>query len=719
MGKAIGRQAADSWEYEGKVTTQGAFPSPDDLTFVKKVHDWWKEADEAQGENLKNERADHAFAMGHQWDDETIAELTKTNRAALTINKTLPTIMVVGGHERSNRMRVRYLPVEQGDSFKAEIWSECARMVQEQGDVDFHKSDAFLDMLKGGRGFIELRVDFRDNPAGEIRGARVLPWEVRIDPASSEYDLSDARYFLRAKEVSYEVLLDMWPDKSDEILQAQSDALSLGTGRIVGDRDSDYDSTITKSFDKGKNTWQLIEAWYWQVEKEGYFRAKNDQGQWEPIKDKKSLKVLMLQNPLLQWERKASYKKQYYQAFVCGPVLLENIKSPYEMQGFPYVGIFGNKDEETGRWLGMVHSMKDPQMELNKRRTQVLHILNQSAKSGWYGSKGSFVDRDQWEEESGRPGVILEYDVEDGQTPPQQLQPPPLPQAFIQLEQMASVDLRDVSGVNIELMGLSQKDTPGIVTNQRQRQALTLLQNYFDNMRRSTKQMGRIILALMQQYYTDGRQYQIPGLTDPQMQQPMGQVQITKDLKIGRYDLIAEESPYSPNQKMETAAKLMQIIQIALQAGIPIPPDVLDYMDLPETFADKWKKMIQEKQQAAEQGPPPDPQMIRAQTEAQNAELKAKMDMEKHQIEIQQLMADVKKTESETIKNLALAEAAELGPQIEQYKQQMAMLGQDIAHQQEIMKKVQDHEQQMIQAEQTHQQQVAQQTQQGQQAPTQ
>lgn len=537
----------------------------------------------------------------------------------------------------------------------------------------------------------------------------MLPWEVRIDPASNEYDLSDARYFLRAKEVSYEVLLDMWPEKSDEILQAETAALDLGTSNQVSDRDSDYNSSITRSYNKVKGTWRLIEAWYWQVEKEGEFRAKNESGGWEPIKDKTSLKVLMMQNPLLQWERKASFKKQYYQAFVCGPVLLENIESPYEFQGFPYVGIFGNKDEETGRYLGMVNSMRDPQMELNKRRTQVLHILNKSAKSGWKGPKGAFVDRDQWEEESARPGVILEYDIEQGQEVPQELKPPPLPAAFIQLEQMASVDLRDVSGVNIELMGLSQKDTPGIVTNQRQKQALTLLQNYFDNMRRSTKQLGRIMLALMQQYYTDGRQYQISGVTDPQTQKPVGQVQMTQDLKIGRYDLIAEESPYSPNQKMETAMKLQQIIQMALQAGIPIPPEVLDYMDLPTTFVEKWKKMIQEKMQTAQQGPPPDPQMIRAQTEAQNAQLKAKMDTELHQLAMQQAMADIKKTESETIKNLALAEAAELGPQFEQYKQEMSLLGQDIVHQQGIVKQIQAHQQQVAQAEQQHQQQMMQQ----------
>lgn len=688
--RSTGIESSDS------VKTQGVYPSDDDLKFVGKVLDWWDEADKVETDNLTAEKADHAFCYGHQWEQEDVAELAKTGRVPLVINKVRPTIQVVSGHERSNRMRVRYMPVEQGDNFKAEIWSEVARIVQENGDIDFHKSDAFADMAKGGRGFLELRFDYESNPAGEVVGSRVLPWELRIDPTSNDYDLKDARYVLRAKDVSYEVLLTLWPDKSEEILAAQSDALSLHESGGIADREDKYNNALSHGYQKNRDTWQLIEAWYWQVEQTSAYKAKGPDGQWEPIKDKESLDALLLMAPMLEYEDDKRFERVYYQAFVCGPVLLENNPSPYEFKGFPYIPILGDRDEETGRYLGMVHAMRDPQMELNKRRTQILHIVNKSAKSGWYGPTGAFADRDQWEEESAKPGVILEYNVVDGQNPPQPINPPQIPQAFITLEQMASVDIRDVSGVNIELMGLSQKDTPGIVTNQRQKQALTILQNYFDALRRSTKHMGRILLSMMQQLYTDGRQFQITGLTDPQTQQPVKQVTMTKDLKIGRYDLIAEESPYSPNQRMETASKLVQVIDIALKAGLPIPPEALDYLDLPVSFTDKWKQMIQEKAQAAQQ-PPPDPKMIEVQGKQQEAQARFKLEVEKHQIEMQQLAANVEKTKSETIKNIALAEAAEIGPQLEQYKAQMQALGDDIAHRETLIQQQQAHEHQMAQ----------------------
>src|SRR5574340_607501 len=183
----------DLIDYNDSTKTQGTYPSNDDLAFVSRVLGWWDEADKAESANIESEKSDHAFCYGHQWDSETVEELKKTDRVPVVINKTRPTIQVVGGHERSNRMRVRYLPVEQGDAFKAEVWSEVARIVQENGDIDFHKSDAFADMLKGGRGFLELRFCYADNPAGEIVGSRILPWEIRIDPTSSDYDLKDAQ----------------------------------------------------------------------------------------------------------------------------------------------------------------------------------------------------------------------------------------------------------------------------------------------------------------------------------------------------------------------------------------------------------------------------------------------------------------------------------------------------------------------------------------------
>jgi len=120
MTKAVN---ADGIDYTDATKTQGAYPTDDDLAFISKVQGWWDEADKAESDNISAEKDDHAFTYGHQWAQDDIDELAKTKRVPLVINKVRPTIQVVGGHKRSNRMRVRYLPVEMGDSFKADTGS--------------------------------------------------------------------------------------------------------------------------------------------------------------------------------------------------------------------------------------------------------------------------------------------------------------------------------------------------------------------------------------------------------------------------------------------------------------------------------------------------------------------------------------------------------------------------------------------------------------------
>ena len=250
-----------------RLTTQGAYPPSDDLSAVKKFQDWWQKADKAQSQNLQNEKNEHAFALGHQWDEKTYEEIKGSGRVPLVINKTLSTINVVSGYERSNRMRVRYLPVEEGDNLKGEIWTEVARVVQEQGDIDFVKSDAFHDMLKGGRGCYELRMDYTKDAAGEIVTDLIKPWELRIDPLSVREDLMDARYVQRAKEVSLEEILLLWPDKGEELVGANAAALDLAQDNTIADRDSDYNSILSSSYKKDSDRWQLLETWYYQVRK--------------------------------------------------------------------------------------------------------------------------------------------------------------------------------------------------------------------------------------------------------------------------------------------------------------------------------------------------------------------------------------------------------------------------------------------------------------------
>ena len=59
-----------------------------------------------------------------------------------------------------------------------------------------------------------------------------------------------------------------------------------------------------------------------------------------------------------------------------------------------------------------------------------------------------------------------------------------------------------------------------------------------------------------------------------------------------KFDVIVDDSPTSPNQKERTFQVLMQMMPMAVQAGVKVPPEILDFAPLPENLIQSWKKML-------------------------------------------------------------------------------------------------------------------------------
>ena len=95
----------------------------------------------------------------------------------------------------------------------------------------------------------------------------------------------------------------------------------------------------------------------------------------------------------------------------------------------------------------------------------------------------------------------------------------------------------------------------------------------------------------------------------------------------GTYDIIVDEMTHSPNQKQETFAVLREMIPFMAKLGVPIPPSFVEYLPLPKTLAEEWKKMMQPKQDK------PDP---RIQVEMQ------KLALQQKELEIKSRLEEIK-----------------------------------------------------------------------------
>jgi len=172
------------------------------------------------------------------------------------------------------------------------------------------------------------------------------------------------------------------------------------------------------------------------------------------------------------------------------------------------------------------------------------------------------------------------------------------------------------------------REQAGILEIQRKKAGLTILSKLFDNLKSYRRQRGRLLLYFIETYLTDGRLIRITGQDGTEKYQPL-----MKDPQTKKYDIIVDESPSSPNQREETYAILSHVIPQLLQTGLPIPPEVLDYVPLPSTLIAKWKELINNNQNNPDVKKAKDLEARLKAAEAAKAETQAQLNEARAQLE--------------------------------------------------------------------------------------
>jgi len=323
-------------------------------------------------------------------------------------------------------------------------------------------------------------------------------------------------------------------------------------------------------------------------------------------------------------------RRKYMQAFTAGKTVMEQGEAPVQ-KGFTLKPMTGRHDRNKNIWYGIVRSFFDPQDWTNKLFSQILHIINTNAKGGLLAEMNAFEDvrqaEDSWAQVDSitwaKPGAVAEKRI-------MPKPPPPYPQGMDRLMQVAISMFPEVSGMNLELLGLADKVQPGVLEAQRKQAGMTLLAWAFDAMRNYRKQHGRILAEFIRRYISDGRLIRIAGKEQQQY------LPLMKDQMAIEYDLIVDESPSSPNQKERVFAIFTQLLPILTDQGVPFIPELLDYSPLPQPLIEKWKQAMR-----------PKPEQQQAQQQAQ-------------QVQMESAVADVQETRSKTSLNRAKAQSEQM-----------------------------------------------------------
>lgn len=438
---------------------------------------------------------DLSYYLGNQWSLEELAYLNNQRRSSFTYNKIRRIVNMVQGYQRKNRLATTISPVEDADEDTANLFSDVMRHVMVGSDGYEAVSDAFKGALTTGLSFLSPYLDYRNDPvSGDIKFHRDDWNAVIMDPFFTKKDLSDCSFIARRKFLSRTEIISLIPDKQDVIMSLP-----------WGSRDDKFTYMPYARQWGMQKLMNYTEYWRtkWEIKEVLVDMQTGETKEWDG--DKKRLRMYREMFPQVEVIKKPV--KSVELGIIVEGELLYYGKDPFGLDDYPFVPFMAvfepSYDLYTWKVQSLVRILRDPQTELNKRRSKMVDIIDSQLNSGWI-AKTNSVSNPTSLYKSGQ-GQVVFLKPEANMADLQRLNAPDIPPGMFQLEAEFDKDIMELAGVNNELMGMADNDkieTAGILSKMRQAAGLVNLQDMFDGLRDSQKLLGRKVLKLIQKNYT-------------------------------------------------------------------------------------------------------------------------------------------------------------------------------------------------------------------------
>lgn len=503
---------------------------------------WWNEAD-----------IDTRFVAGDQtlWN-QIYGTLPLQNRRTFQFNRIRRIINMISGYQRRNRKTSIVTPMHEKDQQGADDLSGVLQWVNNQADVYNTISDAFEGACKVGLNLLSVWVDYRFDPVnGDIRVDNKSYNGVMIDPTFKKQNLCDANYIWTRKWMSKKQIISLMPDREKDILSMPYTA-NRDDKFIFLPENYQYSIRELLPYDE-----------YWYLD---YRTAKllvdtetGDTKEWEGDND--ALKVFLRAFPQI---RSINIEKQTCKlAIAVGNRVLYNGSNPYNIDQYPFVGVYGYFEPEIPyfalKMQGVTRQLRDAQFLYNRKKVIECDILESQINSGIKYKESALIDpNDAFLNGQGRALALRDSaSMDDVQV----IQPPGLQQGMMELTKMLGDEIGQISGVNEELLGSASDEKAGILSMLRQGAGLTTLQILFDQLDMSQKHLGQLCLDLIQNNFSPGKVERILG------RPPTSQFE---DKLFPKYECNVEEGLFTISQKQMQFEQLLRLKEI-----VPVPDSIL------------------------------------------------------------------------------------------------------------------------------------------------
>ena len=524
-----------------------------DYTYAKNItinQSFWTEAD-----------TDTRFEAGDQSVfSDIMGNLPAFRRKQFNFNRIRRVKNLISGYQRQHRKSTMVSAVHSSGEKTADQFTKLMAHVNTYGHVLETLSDAFGGAVTTGMNLLAAWMDYRTDPVnGEIKVDNCHYNGYLVDPFFKCPDFSDCNNIWTRKYVSRKQAEALLPGRADEVKNL--------TG--WGNRDGKFQFQ-PEAYNYGNQDLLIYdEFWYLDSRKQKLLvdTESGETTEWrghdDDLKDFLSIypQIVELNHeiPTIKLAIVVQGKVMYH-----GP-------NPLGIDRYPFVPVWCYYEPQLPyypwRVQGVVRGLRDAQYLYNRARINQLDIQESQINSGFIYKENALVNpKDVFLQGQGR-GLALKAEAQ--MTDVMKIEPPSIPASMIQISELLAQEIQNISGVNEELLGAADDDKAGILSMLRQGAGLTTLQPIFDNLDRSQKMLGDIVVELIQANWTPGKVKRIIG------EEP---TQEFYNRAFGKYDSVVEEAPLTATQKQLALQKALYLREI----GIPIPTEYLiDNMNLP------------------------------------------------------------------------------------------------------------------------------------------
>jgi hypothetical protein len=493
---------------------------------------------------------------------------------------------------RQNTPSIRIRPVNDGaDQETAEVLMGLVHHIQDNSNASIAYDTAVEWQVDAGLGYFRVRNDYVDDTSfdQDIFIDRIPdPMKVYFDPHSKQPDGSDAEWCIIAEEISKDEFRRMYPDVDETSFEA------AGNGDMQG--------------------------WYTKdsVRIAEYYYLEYDEAQ--EIYDEETGRSRTIQPKRCMWCK------------VTGNKVLERTELPTKY--IPVVPVIGHEIWVQGkRYLsGLIRNAKDAQRLYNYYLSANAENVALAPKAPFIGVAGQFETDPNWGRANKESVAYLEYDpVSIAGTPvgaPQRAMPPQASSAIMDAIRLAENDIMQSMGIYQPSLGAQSNETSGRALLLRQKQSETGNFHYQDNLNRSIRHCGRIIVDMIPKVYDRPRVARILGEDgtprtvnlDPNLPQASANtdnpaIDSIYNPTIGQYDVVCDSGPSYATKRDEAANMMLALTQANPALFQSIGDLMMKNMDWPgaEEISKRLQMLLPPQLQQIAGGDKVDPQVMQAQ----------------------------------------------------------------------------------------------------------